>query len=291
MKNIQYKFLLAVLVSLMGCKSCKKDPDPCKALKPTSADFTISEPSFGKVGWITYDTDTLFAPYLEVTAVDKEITDCTKVFTWFIGNQRVSGYKMSSVYRERVPTNSLESVTLVLKKSPNTACFPNDNGMDTVTRQFVCINDIKKCKWFGRFQGYNTDAPTDTFTINIEHIYAYPPENKFYDNSDSTEIFKIHNFPSKGCGIASYYSSYYGDNDRFGFRQFLATGDVARYSPKMPQPCIYTCMVLGKVENNQLTIDYYTIPVASAIIPENDYPLVDNKPYLYTKKQFKGKRL
>src|SRR5690606_18266772 len=67
-------------------------------------------------------------------------------------------------------------VTLIVNKD-NSQCFPNDDGVDTITK---VIHFIDECTplWVGKWQGYweGTDPILDTFTVLLETWSSQPPD-------------------------------------------------------------------------------------------------------------------
>jgi hypothetical protein len=172
MKN-KYRYL-SLLLLLIGLGSqCKKkcyDPsnpdcdnyDPCFGKNPVSAAFKIQEVvQFHTIpeGWGEVpDTDTITTYGVQFTALEDGAE-----YEWHIGREVLKGKK---VYRENFTQLGTYPIQLIVKKQPNKACFPNDDGMDTVTRMMYAGIWLDHSPVLGKFKGHVTN-PIDTLTIDI----------------------------------------------------------------------------------------------------------------------------
>jgi hypothetical protein len=128
--------LVLCLVGFGSCDNCEDITNPeCKNYDPcwegeVKASFTIMEQVAGNSTarryFIPYDTDTIVQYSIEFAApegFDK--------YTWLIGsevlNERV-------IYRNNFPRGQTTPITLIVEKTPNTICFPDDDGIDTLVR-------------------------------------------------------------------------------------------------------------------------------------------------------------
>ena len=75
---------------------------------------------------------------------------------------------------------------------PTDTCFPNDSGVQKVTRQISMVGNPCESPINGFFRGVWESNPLDTFTIGIESRYPY----EGYDFCDECTIT---NFNNKGC--------------------------------------------------------------------------------------------
>lgn len=164
-KQLTFLVLLALLWAfLFSLEGCGDDPNPCKGLSETSADFTIMEdfsylPEY-ESNWPYYACDTVATKFVRFTAKDS-IADS---YLWSIGAGRYTTRTVTLNF-----SNSFETivpVTLVVKKKPNVSCFPKDDGIDTVKRRVYFI-DPCKTQINGKFFGANEDEPNKKFTIEV----------------------------------------------------------------------------------------------------------------------------
>ena len=172
MKNYPFAILLVLffITSASRCNKACYDPtnpdcgnyDACYGQKPVSAAFKIQEtlqrPSLPD-GWgETLDTDTITTYGVQFTALEEGAE-----YEWHIGSEVLKG---KSVTRTNFPQFATYPITLIVKKTPNTACFPNDDGRDTVTRNMYAGSWLVHTPFFGKFKGTVTN-PNDTLTIDI----------------------------------------------------------------------------------------------------------------------------
>lgn len=91
-------------------------------------------------------------------------------------------------------------VRLIATRPPNTACFKNDDGVDTLTKVLTLVpyRDLR-APIYGKFQGANTDAPRDTFTVRI-----YSGPNFFHPSAPPSEFSNYAVGIPKGCRTPYY---------------------------------------------------------------------------------------
>jgi hypothetical protein len=173
MKNI--KLLVSILVLVFVLNSCGKESveNPCECgQKPITAAFTITEKYYFPQGntldlFEPYDTDTVFASNIVFTALEEDAE-----YTWQIGTETLH---TNIVERSGFPANQPIPITLIVKKEPDIECFPNDDGIDTLTR-YLYRGDYTTSDLFieGKFQGYLEGSPLDTFTVTIFVVPPFP---------------------------------------------------------------------------------------------------------------------
>jgi len=180
MKVYLYRGVLAffsVLVMQGCCKECSdatnpdcENYDPCNTSKPANADFTINE----QINFTDfyYETDTiyrangtLFKPKHEADSI-----------TWLLGSEVVA---QEELFRKGYPLGWIE-VTMIANMRAS-ACLTNEERADTVTKQFFVLpslsldsNTAKASPWWGTWEGHNTDAPNDKFTVSWGYIDGTP---------------------------------------------------------------------------------------------------------------------
>lgn len=126
-------------IVFFGLTSCKKiqpqfpqPVNPCDCQKPVSADFVIGE-SFEVVNgeWVFIPTDTT----LHSRSVNFRTIDEADEYKWNIGFGTYNTRNVNLFFDEQ-NMNSTISVTCVVRKTPNTYCFPNDDGYDSIVKTF-----------------------------------------------------------------------------------------------------------------------------------------------------------
>ncbi|MCU0328681.1 MAG: hypothetical protein MUE53_06790, partial [Chitinophagales bacterium] len=126
-KIIVVSLLLSVIY--LGCGK----EDPCANAKEVKANFRSDEKMF--VGSslypyiIPYDYTLLMGS--PAFAIDSSVE--WDSLEWRIGGETI--YNEPSFRRFSVPSGDLP-VTLIVKKKPNTKCFPKDDGRDTITKVY-----------------------------------------------------------------------------------------------------------------------------------------------------------
>jgi hypothetical protein len=175
------RLLLVFIGALALLNGCKKNdgPSPCLNAKPTSAQFGIYEDWNGGsppvAGWRYIDCDTVATTVVRFAAKD---SSANVSYEWRIG---------AGVYRQQTvvlnfPSSFLASnakipVKLIIRKTPNTSCFPTDKGIDSVTRvvNFLALGaDCVNSSIGGVFKGYRNSNPLDTATISIKTCVVAP---------------------------------------------------------------------------------------------------------------------
>jgi hypothetical protein len=216
MKNFNAIYLITFLsITLFSC--CKDEPkcqdptkiecenyDPCYSIKPISASFKILETVSGYAPyWQNYDTDTLASSYASFVA-DIEGAE----YKWEIGAKTYTDKSFSQSFIG-VADKTVIPVTLIVKKQSNKGCNPNDDGIDTVTRNLVIRKEYKLFSLYEtkRFNGSFTDSPKDTFTMSFSF--------------DTLQW----NLPSVISPLIKGYP-YKEDNVTFGYRQIEFYSDA-----------------------------------------------------------------
>ena len=186
MRFLKTFFGLSILVSLFFTQSCKDDCPPCD--DPTNPECGNYDPCFGKnrvsadfymyenhgglnpdKGWDYYDTDTLLGQSVLLVAKEEFEPYWSEVnYTWIIGAETISGTDKKSITRNSFPTNERIQVTLIVNKKPHLDCYPDDDGIDTVTRYMVFPygTDLVP-KWQGEYIGHTTDKPNETLQLGL----------------------------------------------------------------------------------------------------------------------------
>lgn len=155
---------LALLGSALLVASCRHEgagtePNPCQTAQANPLRFRFLE-SFG--------TPTPDTAYVKQDITFEGPGAPYTSYEWRIGNDpRVFTQQKLSLYFPEA-TNGTYAVRLIARRPLNTACFPKDDGIDTLTRELTLVPLFTaKPPTYGRFLGSNTDAPRDTFSIRL----------------------------------------------------------------------------------------------------------------------------
>jgi hypothetical protein len=171
----QYKILVYivvfcnVLLHAGCCKECSDatDPDcenydPCHNSRAANADFIINEQInftdfYYKTDTIYRVNGTLFQPKYDADSI-----------TWILGSEVISKREL---FRKGYPEGWIE-VTMIANMNPS-ACLSAEERADTVTKQFYVLplslsdsDTYKASPWWGTWEGSNTEAPDETFTVS-----------------------------------------------------------------------------------------------------------------------------
>lgn len=181
MKNYFYSikliFILASLVSVTSCDSDDEneccDPsnpecsnyDPCYGSNPTSADFKfLDELGFGsEMEW--REEPFFYGGNIKFSAVDQDADS----YTWYLGVDTFTNVSEKTLNIGDLP-NGTYGASLVVEKTPNNGCFPNDTGRDSLYQTFTKI-DYCDVLVFGKFRGVKNQEQD---SIDIEIINADP---------------------------------------------------------------------------------------------------------------------
>jgi hypothetical protein len=212
--NFSYTFLLCLLLAACS-KPSNEDtpkPDPCKAeeAQPLKAAFKIEE----SVGDSLVITDTIMRySGVKFTALGKY--DSVK---WKIGGD---------VRLFRTPTVSLEfddpetvRITLVGYRKPNKACFPTDDGVDTVSRNLVVLSyDKYQSPLKGIYRGYVVGKEQDVFDVAIDTMTARRGTEEYFSYAGLAPRYYVSNLPK---GVENPPSFRYSlSNGRLGGTSFF----------------------------------------------------------------------
>ncbi|MFD2785652.1 hypothetical protein [Hymenobacter rubripertinctus] len=145
---------------LAGCRQDKDpQPDPCAAAQANPLSFRFLE---------NYGTPTPDTAYAKQDITFEGPGAPYTSYEWRVGNDaRVFTDRQFSLYFYEKDAGDYR-VRLIARRPPNTKCFPNDDGVDTLTKVLSLVpRSFRKGPIYGKFQGSTTDAPRDTFTIRI----------------------------------------------------------------------------------------------------------------------------
>jgi hypothetical protein len=183
-KQLTFFVLLALLgafvFSLEGCG------DKCEGSKRTSAEFKVynelyyydkeNGKAIEKIKQI--EEDTLMSPsYVNFEAIDQNAIS----YEWTIGAdpRKRTGRKVTVFFNdESVADESPIPIKLKLKRNPDTKCFPNDKGVDSVSRHIYFLRSSQS-PLYGKYKGEDDVNPGIPFTIEIAN-----EKNNSGSNSD-----------------------------------------------------------------------------------------------------------
>lgn len=193
---------MIILLSIFVLTGCHKDqkimPNPtqgCDCAHEVSADFLMEEMTEPNINFARYtDTDTIYA--------NKNVRFSAKEdgaeYTWYIGAEVLTTKTVTRFFSDALIGQTLP-ITLVVKKNPNTICFPNDDGYDSITKYLTIVErNIYYDNTISRLEGqYKMKSPllSDSTLITVEIYYQ----------NGSNQFLKIYNYDGQGsnCSIGS----------------------------------------------------------------------------------------
>jgi hypothetical protein len=163
---INYVVLVSVFI-ITFCISCrKKNENLCEGKTKPSGKFLIKE----LIGDTAFIADTVYRDnYVQFQALDNY-----ESVTWKLGSDprhwADTEFSLSFI-------NALGTIPINFtgKKTPNTLCFPNDNGIYSSSKKLTMVEQLQKpyvtiSPLVGKYKGYFTDSPNDTFTTRIDYF-------------------------------------------------------------------------------------------------------------------------
>lgn len=184
-----YIILAIGLICFHSCKPEDAPQNPCTSSHKVSASFLIQEDwnsnDYGSGQWEYYDSDTLSTVRVKFTANEDGAT-----YRWQIGTDtNVFTQKSFSLsfndYLAAHPGYRRFDVRLIVNRTPDTRCFPDDDGIDTIIRTFTIVDSLRvrtliKGHFFGTWDGNSSDTTTIYITQgNLNAMYAYNLSPKF----------------------------------------------------------------------------------------------------------------
>jgi hypothetical protein len=165
-RTFHFKYILLVyVVAALSCKK-KHDNHPCEGLEKPNGAFVIKE----MIGDTAFVTDTIFRDnYAQFQA-----GTLYENVNWKLGSDPRT-FTQQEFTLSFFNTIGTLPVVFTGRKTPNTICFPGDNGSYSTTQNLTIVEQLDKpnvtiSPLVGRYKGYFTDNPSDTFTTRIEYF-------------------------------------------------------------------------------------------------------------------------
>ena len=187
-KNRKMKYsILLVFGFLWVTSSCKKEqPQPNNGLKncdcahQVNANFSIEEiASVVNQDQYLTETDTIYAGK-NVRFYAKE--DSAE-YTWYIGSEVLTTREVKRYFSSAYAGITIP-ISLVVKKKPNSICFPNDDGYDSISKSFYIVPELQFPQFYQdtnfRIEGnYRVKSEFDSdsldINVNLEQYYSGVP--------------------------------------------------------------------------------------------------------------------
>lgn len=191
-------FILFLLIVIASCKKDIGYPpcydvnnpacenyDPCYAISPVKADFN----AFMRYSIFSQER---FSDSVVFYAASIEATESGANYTWIVDNNDTLYnsplvYGFGSSMQMSINDTGLHQVKLIVQKQPNSICYPNDDGIDSIIKQlfFKIPRSAYICDYY---KGVLSSNPTDSFTIRI----AYDDPNLII-SQEYTYVYNLNN--------------------------------------------------------------------------------------------------
>jgi hypothetical protein len=150
---------------------CCKDEDPCSFEKEVNANFKAYTVA-NYAEWMRKYLKEKDWYYQNANMGAEFVLDSTikwDSLEWHIGRDVI--YNQARVFRNSFPDNIDIPITLIVKRKPNLICFPNDDGIDTLTKYYKFLKEDKdyKKRFIGKYKGVFIDYPPlkDSFEFEV----------------------------------------------------------------------------------------------------------------------------
>lgn len=207
---------LASALLMLACKKEKpelgiSDQDPCGCVSEVSAEFTIEEITTYIVEDIWIETDTLWnGGGARFTAKEENAT-----YKWYIGSQV---FTTRSVFRSFPPhiKDVNIPITLVVTKNPNSICYPNDDGYDSIVKTFYIVDSDT---FWNEDQTERSNWPTMGIyrMISPEHQDSFDMKIRLFKDPIlwSLSYVTLENWDGQGNDCISMSKVFFGSSYRF----------------------------------------------------------------------------
>lgn len=196
-------------------ESCKRDEPCCDATNPECPNY---DPCYGKVlpsagfkmfdgflhdGNYVYWEDVVFKGFdVNLTS---ELNDVEYAHTWYIGSEVFHTQNPPTRRYEEVPRPATISVSHVIRYEPDTVCFPDDDGYDSVVQSFYLIERWDELGTMGTFRGV-IDNELDSFELGFYMCEMVSGEIVDEFINDWTKNYRMTvNFHNLGDTISNAY--------------------------------------------------------------------------------------
>lgn len=264
-------FLLVILSHL----SCKKElpllpaaATPCDSQLEVNANFRIERPyiSVFTDGYVFMETDTfLSSPRVRFSS---EVDDALS-YKWIFQNDTLQGKFIELNLAPNFSGYTVD-ITSIIEKDPNSYCFPNDDGFDTLTKQM----------YISYLPLYSADG--DTIFYGTEGVYRVEhPETK-----DSIEIEIV--YRDKGNLIEDYVQIKNFDGEgtlSLDSSKAIRSPSFRRVDFAMGNPQIYSQSISGTIYNDINGVAHLTFE--SNFLSDPQEGTVDYKKWEYHGRKIK----
>ncbi len=126
-------------MTLILLVSCKKEVQPdmialnenCNCAKEVSANFLIEEMTSPFSDARFTDADTIY----KGKNVRFRALEDNAQYTWYIGNEVLNTQEVARFFNSSLGGQNI-TISLAIRKKPNSICLPNDDGYDSISKTF-----------------------------------------------------------------------------------------------------------------------------------------------------------
>ena len=168
--KFRYYYFAVVLPLMWLLTACpddpvKVEPDPCEGKTPVTADFDIYMKMYDAISKSNfyYHSDTV----LKSNYVIFEAKGDYEYYEWQLGDDPTIYTGDQQLFRFKNPWGELK-MRLIVKNPPDTLCFPDDDGIDTVYKTITVI-ERDSAAIIGSYIGYHTSDTLDTFIVDVKY--------------------------------------------------------------------------------------------------------------------------
>jgi hypothetical protein len=194
--NKQFPLFLFAIVVVLSCNRCKEECDdptnpecpnyvapvvinPCEDAAETSADFEMYQELYPVE---TFDT---LVQFYHDCMLFREITlhalQDSAEYHWIIGADHYYTREVNFNFGAEFVGQEIPLI-LVVSRQPDTACFPNDNGIDTLVKTIMPKYFCDASIW-GKYYGAWDESPLDSFIVEL-----YLDFNNYPDCNDNVYL-------------------------------------------------------------------------------------------------------
>ncbi|MEZ4799912.1 MAG: hypothetical protein R2809_09105 [Flavobacteriales bacterium] len=172
--------------------ACPNYVDPCLATTEFESDFVMEQ----RVS----SPDTYFEVrsfVLSNSPLRLRINTPADSVKWIIGADIIEANEYTFTFPEEFEGQTLP-LTMITRGTPNSDCFPNDNGRDTVTK-YVRVISRDEAPIFGTFRIAKSTAPLDSFDVYLNYVDDGFDWYYEFDNLIPSEYYCVRHFPDVIC--------------------------------------------------------------------------------------------
>lgn len=183
---------------------------PCDCATEVSAEFLMEEMTEPNVNFAEYtNTDTIFkGKNVRFTALEEDAE-----YTWYLGTEVVTDQQVTRYFDDALAGTN-HTISLVVRKTPNTNCLPNDDGYDSISKTLHVSNlpiynspDAILGPVEGDFRVKSAHLP-DSFDIHIDVTYISGVSYFNIENYDGFGSDCIHQAEPKSSNYRQMFGFY-----------------------------------------------------------------------------------